>query len=895
MVTSSAYRVRFMQQADLTQVDFTLSARKMSYPLDVGLSTCSGPLNEFDTPSPRLSPASFAEDRRGPGYKSKGPQEPQLTHKWRHDYSVVSLAANDKFIFAGTQNSDIQVFDVETFSLKTSLQGHEGCVYALSIATVAGDSSKQFLVSGGSDSLIKIWDIVELKEVSTVYSSFDVGDIFSVVYDPVHNMIFLGAQNASIQWIELGSDTGNSQTVNSEILRLPSYRFDRFFDSRGPGGKTAPQQLERDDYVSIHGQKPHEHALLQIPSENAYQYAHNGYVYCLVCVENFVWKDNVVECVLISGGGDAHVNFWSWCPQKKDLVLIASIDCETSVQTLCVSDSMLYCGTDHGDVKIWDLGTLQLIRQDTIGTSPVVSLSTSGDCVFKGSEGGLQRWSLKGERTATWLAHEGTVQTTIVRELKGRTYLISGGNDGVAIWDITVTDSEHSQQIAKARQNFGFTNDRLISTLFEFVAFRTVSSHGIEYGSDSRRCAIFLRDLLRDFGAHSSLLAVPDKNPVVLGTFSANKSDLKGAKPKRLLFYGHYDVIPAHETDGWDTYPYTITPLDGYLYGRGVSDNKGPVLATIFAVAEAFAKGELGVDVVFLVEGEEECGSPGFEDVIDKNDSMIGDIDYILLCNSYWLDDTTPCINYGLRGVLHATVEVYSDNPDLHSGVEGGATREPTIDLIRLLALLTTPEGDICLPDFYKKVKPPTESEEKRFEHIIKTSHKPLTKASIRAKWALPSLTVHRFNVSGPGNLTVIPKSAQASVSLRIVPDQDADEIKQIFTEYMQDKFAEHKSPNHLKISVFHQADPWIGDIDTPVCQVLRSIVTEVWGVEPLLIREGGSIPVMRFLEKRFNASAIQFPCGQSSDHAHLNNERLRIINLINFRRILMEFFTKIQ
>lgn len=98
---------------------------------------------------------------------------------------------------------------------------------------------------------------------------------------------------------------------------------------------------------------------------------------------------------------------------------------------------------------------------------------------------------------------------------------------------------------------------------------------------------------------------------------------------------------------------------------------------------------------------------PGFEDVIDKNDSMIGDIDYILLCNSYWLDDTTPCINYGLRGVLHATVEVYSDNPDLHSGVEGGATREPTIDLIRLLALLTTPEGDICLPDFYKRSSRP--------------------------------------------------------------------------------------------------------------------------------------------------------------------------------------------
>lgn len=168
-----------------------------------------------------------------------------------------------------------------------------------------------------------------------------------------------------------------------------------------------------------------------------------------------------------------------------------------------------------------------------------------------------------------------------------------------------------------------------------------------------------------------------------------------------MLFYGHYDVIPATTNDegGWQTNPFELTGINGYLYGRGVSDNKGPCLAALFAAGELVQEQELESDVIFLIEGEEESGSRGFAEAVKRNKEMIGDVDWILLANSYWLDDEVPCLTYGLRGVIHATVVVESEKPDLHSGVDGSRlNREPTIDLVNLLARLTGVDGKILIP-----------------------------------------------------------------------------------------------------------------------------------------------------------------------------------------------------
>lgn len=148
------------------------------------------------------------------------------------------------------------------------------------------------------------------------------------------------------------------------------------------------------------------------------------------------------------------------------------------------------------------------------------------------------------------------------------------------------------------------------------------------------------------------------------------------------------------------------------------------------------------------------------------------------------------------------------------------------------------------------------------------------------SKWRFPSHTIHRITVSGPSNATIIPRSASAAISIRIVPEQDVAVIKESLKSFLTSQFATFNSSNRLKVTIDHEAEPWLGDPENEAFRTLDRAIQNAWGVAPLYIREGGSIPSARFLEKEFNAPAAHLPCGQSSDQAHLDNERLRLTNL---------------
>ena len=460
-------------------------------------------------------------------------------------------------------------------------------------------------------------------------------------------------------------------------------------------------------------------------------------------------------------------------------------------------------------------------------------------------------------------------------------------------------------------------------------------------------------------------------NPVVFARFKGKSKP--GRKGKRILFYGHYDVIAAENEQGkWIVDPFDMQGRNGYLYGRGVSDNKGPVLAALFAVADLVSEKKLESDVVFLIEGEEESGSRGFQSAVKRNKKMVGDIDWILLANSYWLNDDFPCLTYGLRGVIHASVDVDSEHPDLHSGVDGSHLMDEALkDLVMLVAKLGGPNGRIMIPGFYESILPISKAEEKRYELISKTllrSNPELgdaatLTASLKARWREPSLTVHGFKTSGPANSTIIPHKASAAISLRLVPDQDAGQVREAMVQYLQDHFATTESSNKLTITINHQAEPWLGDPENKIFQTLEEAIMEAWGPiiskthrrslssskaakesavnglisprlapatsstltngsnytsqatdqhtsltdtesypdsttkesrQPLYIREGGSIPAIRFLEKEFNAPAAHLPCGQASDSAHLDNERIRVANLYKSREIFKKVFREL-
>ena len=553
--------------------------------------------------------------------------------------------------------------------------------------------------------------------------------------------------------------------------------------------------------------------------------------------------------------------------------------------------------------------------------------------------------------------------------------------------------------------------DQLIKSLQEFVSFKTISSRP-DHSEDCRRGATFLRTLFKTHGAQTEMLNTEKRyNPVVYAKFRGNPATSE--KRKKILFYGHCefrsecplrfllmvldDVVPADDKQGkWIIDPFQMKGINGYLYGRGVTDNKGPIIAALYGVVDLVHAKALDSDVTFLIEGEEESGSRGFKEAVRRHKELIGEIDYIILANSYWLDDEVPCLTYGLRGVLHATVKVDSSHPDVHSGVDGSVMMdEPLFDLTSVLAKLKGLHNRIQIPNFYDDVLPVTSAEEARYDDITDTlirrnpalGPSDTLKASLMARWREPNLTIHRYKVSGPDG-SLVSSHASAAISLRLVPNQEVEDVIKSLTKFLGDRFAELDTHNRYSITIDNTADAWLGDPDNEIFRTLEEAIMEVWGPigegrrasvpgskqiiktsppsrspslkpsptttttltsgsdhasiasntlppgntnspasirprepsisafsqlsssllnnsitppsvqkagrKPLYIREGGSIPSIRFLEKEFGAPAAHLPCGQASDAAHLDNERLRLANLYRSREIFGKVFGRL-
>ena len=456
------------------------------------------------------------------------------------------------------------------------------------------------------------------------------------------------------------------------------------------------------------------------------------------------------------------------------------------------------------------------------------------------------------------------------------------------------------------------------------MSYRTISSNA-DFGKDCHNAATWLRKLCERLGASAELLRTEDHNPIVFAKFAA-KGKIPSSDFPTILFYGHYDVVHAGNDQAWRSDPFRVNATNGYLYGRGVSDNKGPVLAALYAAAELAAESTLSANVVFIIEGEEESASRGFEKTVRENKHLIGNVDYILLANSYWLDDDIPCLTYGLRGVMHASVKIESPYADLHSGIDGSALLdEPLKDLTLLISSLAGPQGAINIPKFSSFI-PPISKDEK--DLVSSTAAALIARnpslgdhtsymTSLLRRWREPSLTVHQYLVSGPteNNDTIIPRHAQATLSLRLVPNQETSQIKDLLTQTLHSNFASLNSKNKLTVTINRQADPWLGIPSNAIFRALEDAVIHAWqpdaqalsrtiassandtatpittSSKPLYIREGGSIPAIRFLEKEFGAPAAHLPCGQASDAAHLVNERLRVLNLYKSREIFRSVF----
>lgn len=453
-----------------------------------------------------------------------------------------------------------------------------------------------------------------------------------------------------------------------------------------------------------------------------------------------------------------------------------------------------------------------------------------------------------------------------------------------------------------------------IQRLADAVEIKSVSAWS-DCRPEIRRMVNWTKDLLEKLGATCVLeelgqQTLPDGTkielpPVLLGDLGNDP------KKKTLLVYGHLDVQPAEKDDGWDTEPFTLTEVDGKLYGRGSTDDKGPVLDWINAIeAMQELEMEVPVNLKFIFEGMEESGSEGLDDLIArKKATFLKGVDYVCISDNYWLGKKKPCITYGLRGICYFFLEVECAAMDLHSGVFGGTVHEAMGDVIALMGSLVDAKGKILIPGVCDSVKPLTEEEKKLYDPIdfdMEDYRKDIGSPKLihdkkedvlMHRWRYPSLSLHGIEgaFSGSGAKTVIPRKVIGKFSIRLVPDQEPSQIEKQVTTYLEKLHNDRGSPNKLKVSMGHGGRPWVSDFNDPNYQAGIKATKTVFGVEPDLTREGGSIPVTLTFQEATGKNVMLLPIGSSDDGAHSQNEKINRTNYIQGIKLLAAYMNELS
>lgn len=341
--------------------------------------------------------------------------------------------------------------------------------------------------------------------------------------------------------------------------------------------------------------------------------------------------------------------------------------------------------------------------------------------------------------------------------------------------------------------------------------------------------------------------------PVIVARYGAS------SHKRTILVYGHYDVQPALKDDGWATEPFTLTVDDkGRMFGRGSTDDKGPVLGWLNAIqAHQTAGVEFPVNLLMCFEGMEEYGSEGLDEFIQKEAKKGGffeDADAVCISDNYWLGTEKPCLTYGLRGCNYYSLSIHGIGQDLHSGIFGGAAQEPMTDLVRVLGKLVDTDGNILIPGIKDMVAPMTDDEKALYGDISYTMDNlyeslgsttgifDSKERTLMARWRYPSLSIHGIEgaFSAPGAKTVIPAKVIGKFSIRTVPDMQSDKVDQLVFQYVKNEFRKLGSKNIIDVSLQHAGNWWVASPKHWNFTAAGRAVESVFGVKPDLTREGG-------------------------------------------------------
>lgn len=424
--------------------------------------------------------------------------------------------------------------------------------------------------------------------------------------------------------------------------------------------------------------------------------------------------------------------------------------------------------------------------------------------------------------------------------------------------------------------------ERFLKELLDLLRIPSVSAKS-EHNGDMQACAKAVAHSLTEAGAKVVTIYETEGHPIVYGEIITDPSF------PTVLVYGHYDVQPADPLELWNSGPFDPTIIDGKIFARGACDDKGQFYMHVKALEIMTKTNTLCTNIKFVIEGEEEIGSPNLASFVKANKALLK-ADVILISDTAMISMDTPSIDIGVRGLSYIEIEVTGPNRDLHSGVYGGAVANPITILSKMIASCHDENNHITIPGFYDDVIESSAAERAKMAEAPFNEKEFMQDLGIANVWGekgystnertgiRPTLEVNGIwgGYTGEGAKTVLPSKAFAKISCRLVPNQSSKVITEKVLSYFKSI-----APDNVTVSAFehHGGEPYITPIDSHEYQSAAKAIATTFGKEPIPVRGGGSIPICSLFEQELGLKIVFMGFGLDSDNLHSPNEKYDIVN----------------
>jgi acetylornithine deacetylase/succinyl-diaminopimelate desuccinylase-like protein len=420
-----------------------------------------------------------------------------------------------------------------------------------------------------------------------------------------------------------------------------------------------------------------------------------------------------------------------------------------------------------------------------------------------------------------------------------------------------------------------------IGQLKELLKIPSISADST-HKDDLYKAAQWIVQYLRSIGIEKTDIYATKLHPIVFGEY------LKAGKEKpTVLIYGHYDVQPPDPVSLWQSDPFSPIEKDGLLFARGASDMKGQLLASLSAIDAIMHTDDFPVNLKFIIEGEEEIGSPSIVEFLETHRDLLKS-DFAFNMDAGMIAADVPTIVYGLRGLAYFEIHVKGPEHDLHSGLFGGIVYNPAQALCEILAGMKDENGKILLPNYYDEIEPLSSEERTELSHLPMNDQYYLDQTGVPELWGesgytaservggRPTLEINGIlsGYTGEGPKTVIPSWAVVKISSRLVPNQTPEKVYQQLLDYMQ---------SHAPKNITWEVKPLTSDFpcvvgrDLYATKCFSDALESVWKKKPVYKREGGSIPIVSYMKSILGIESVLSGFGLPNDRIHSPNERINL------------------